>query len=478
MNYRIVAYTLGWVLNIEGACLLLPVICSLIYGDGCVPTYLITMAVCLVAGVSLTLKKPKNKAMYSEEGFTTVALSWVVLSLFGCLPFVISGYIPNFVDALFETVSGFSTTGATILTDVEALPKSLLLWRSFTHWLGGMGVLVFLVALLPLSGGGNMHLIRAESTGPAVSKLVPKVKSTAKILYAFYVAFTVLELILLLLGGLSFFEALNTSFATAGTGGFGIYNTSISGFSPYVQYVVTVFMIIFGVDFSIYYLLIIKHMGKALWSAEFRTYIAIIVSAIVLIGINCRGMYATLEETFRHSAFQVASLISSTGYMTVDFDLWPEFSKTILVILMFVGACAGSTGGGMKVSRFIILFKSIGKEIKLAAHPRLTHRISMNGRTVEHETVRSVSVFVMAYLAIFALAMLVISLDGFDFTTNFTAVATTINNMGPGLAGVGPTKNFSEFSMLSKTVFSFLMLTGRLEIFPMLVLISPRAIRK
>ncbi len=476
MNYRIVAYTLGWVLNIEGFCLLLPLAASFIYKDGFYASYLISMALCLFVGFLLTVKKPQNKSMYSEEGFTAVALSWVVLSLFGCVPFFVSGYIPNFIDALFETVSGFSTTGATILEDVEVLPNSLLLWRSFTHWLGGMGVLVFLVALLPLSGGGNMHLIRAESTGPSVSKLVPKVKSTAKILYFLYVIFTAMELILLLLGGMTFFEALTTSFSTAGTGGFGIYNSSMSGFSPYIQYVVTAFMILFGVDFSIYYLLIIKHMGKALLSDEFKTYITIILSAIVLIGINCRGEYATLEETFRHSAFQVASIISSTGYTTADFNLWPTFSKTILVLLMFIGACAGSTGGGIKVSRIIILFKSIGKEIKLAAHPRLTHRISINRRTVEHETVRSVSVFVMAYLVIFAAAMLIVSLDGFDFTTNFTAVATTINNMGPGLGGVA--SNFAAFSPLPKLVFSLVMLIGRLEIFPMLLILSPRAIRK
>ncbi len=478
MNYKIIAYTLGWVLNIESAFLLLPLLCSFIYNDGCAPAYIIGIVLCLAAGILLTVKKPVNKAMYSEEGFITVALSWIALSLFGCVPFLVSGYIPNFADAFFETVSGFTTTGASILNDVEALPESLLMWRSVTHWMGGMGVLVFLVAIVPLSGGGNVHLIRAESTGPSVSKLVPKVKSTAKILYLLYIGFTLLELILLLFGGMTFFEALNTSFATAGTGGFGIYNSSIAGFSPYIQYVVAVFMIIFGVDFSVYYLLIIKRMGKALLSLEFRTYIAIIASAILLIGINCRHLYGTVEETFRYSAFQVASLISSTGYVTMDFDLWPSFSKTILVLLMFIGACAGSTGGGIKVSRVIILIKSIGKEIKIATHPRLMHRISMNGKTIEHETVRSVSVFVLAYIVIFAFVLLVISLDGFDFTTNFTAVTTTINNMGPGLAGVGPTRNFSEFSALSKLVFSINMLIGRLEIFPMLVLLTPKAIRK
>ena len=478
MNYRIIAYTLGWVMNVEAICLILPLICSFAYGEPYKPVYIICILLCGILGILLTVKKPDNEVMYSKEGYVTVALSWIFLSIFGCLPFVISGYIPNFIDALFETVSGFTTTGASILTDVELLPKSLLFWRSFTHWIGGMGVLVFMVALLPLSGSGNMHLIRAESPGPSVSKLVPKVKTTAKILYTIYIAMTALQIILLLVGGLNVFEAVTTSFGTAGTGGFGIYNSSIANFSPYVQYVVTIFMILFGVDFSVYYLVLLKRMGRAIYSSEVRTYILIILTAIGLIFLNCRGLHGTAEETFRHSAFQVASVITTTGYATADFNLWPEFSKAILVMLMFIGACAGSTGGGIKVSRVIILVKSIAKEIRLAAHPRITRKITMNGRVVEHETVRAVNVFMMAYLLILAFSILIISIDGFSFTTNFTAVVATINNIGPGLEAVGPTGNFAGYSVLSKIVLIANMLVGRLEIFPMLVLLSPHTYKK
>lgn len=478
MNYGIVAYTLGWVLNFESVCLLLPLLCSVLYRENIVSTYVVCIVLCLAVGVLLTVKRPKNKAMYAKEGLVTVALSWIVLSLFGSLPFMISGAVPAFADAFFETVSGFTTTGASILRNVEALPKSLIFWRSFTHWIGGMGVLVFIVAMLPLFGGSNMHLIKAESPGPSVSKLVPKVRATAKLLYMLYIVFTAVEIVLLLLGGVNLFDALTTSFGTAGTGGFGIYNASMADFSPYVQYVVTVFMILFGVDFTVYYLLIICHKGKSGISAEVKVYFAIIAASTAIITVNCRGLYSTFEETFRHGAFQVASIITTTGYSTTDFNLWPEFSKTILVMLMFIGACAGSTGGGIKVSRIIILVKSIAKEIKISAHPKLTHRISMNGRTVEHETVRAVSVFMMAYLMIFAIALLIISFDNFDFTTNFTAVAATLNNIGPGLAKVGPAGNFADFSAISKIVLSFAMLIGRLEIFPMLVLFAPNSVRK
>lgn len=473
MNYRIIFYTLGWVLNIEAGCMLLPLICSFIYADDCLLIFGCCIAICLFAGLLLTLRQPKNKTMYAKEGFIIVALSWILISIFGALPFVFSGCIPNFIDALFETVSGFTTTGASILSDVEALPKSLLFWRSFTHWIGGMGVLVFLVAILPLSGGSNLYLIKAESPGPAVSKLVPKVRSMAKILYGLYIFLTIFEAVLLLAGGMSIFDALTTAFGTAGTGGFGIKNSSMADYSPYLQNVVTVFMIIFGVDFTVYYLFLHRKFRAAIRSDEVRAYFIIIAASIMLICINSRDMFESASSALRHSAFQVASIITTTGFATTDFDKWHEFSKTILVMLMFIGACAGSTGGGFKVSRVIVLFKSLIKEIKIAAHPRSTHKLSMNDRPIAHETVRSINTFLVAYIIIFFTSLLIISIDNLDFTTNFTAVAATLNNIGPGLSKVGPTQNFSVYSNLSTLVLTFDMLVGRLEIFPILILFSP-----
>lgn len=478
MNYKIILNTLGWVLNIEAAAMLLPLICAAIYKEECIITFALCIVICFIFGFSLTLKSPKKKSMYSREGFISVALSWIVLSIFGALPFFLSGYVPSFIDALFETVSGFTTTGSSILSDVEALPKSLLFWRSFTHWIGGMGVLVFLVALLPLSGGSNFHLIKAESPGPSVSKLVPKVRSTAKILYQMYLAMTVIEIVLLLFGRLSLFEAITLSFGTAGTGGFAITNSGCADYTPYVQNVITVFMILFGIDFSLYYLLLLGKVKDVIRSDEVKTYLGIIAAAIVIITINCRDLFASLCDTLRHAAFQVASIITTTGYATTDFNLWPELSKCILVLLMFIGACAGSTGGGIKVSRIIILCKTIFKELTLVIHPNSTRKITMNGRPVEHNVVRGINVYMAAYLAIFAVSLLIVSIDSFDFTTNFTAIASTLNNIGPGLAGVGPMSNFSAYSGLSKLVMVADMLIGRLEIFPMLVLFFPATWRK
>ncbi len=474
MNYRIVLYTLGWVLNIEAVCMLLPVVCAAVYGESTIPVFIVCILLCLAVGVLFTARPPKNKAMYAKEGIVSVAFSWIVLSVFGSLPFVLSGSIPNFFDALFETASGFTTTGATILTDIEALPKSILFWRSFTHWIGGMGVLVFLVALLPLCGGKNMHLLRAESTGASVSKLVPKVKQSAMILYGIYAGLTVLQLVLLLLGGMPFFEAITTTFGTAGTGGFAVKNDSMVGYSPYIQVVVTIFMILFGIDFSVYFLILMRKFKISFRSEEVRWYLAIIAFATFLICINCRDLYSSLGENILHSSFQVASIITTTGFMTRDFVQWPAFSTTILVLLMFIGACAGSTGGGMKVSRIIVLIKSIFKEIKLAVHPNGVYRTKLSGRFVEHETMRVINVYAVSFVAIYIVSMLIVSLDNHDFTTNFTAVATTINNVGPGLGMVGPTENFGFYSSLSKLVFTFDMLAGRLEIFPMLVLFSRR----
>ncbi len=478
MNYKLVLRTLGFTVSFEAVCMLLPLVCSLVYADGKTASFLICMAINLAVGIPLSFIKPKETKMYSREGFCIVALSWIALSIFGSLPFVISGSIPNFIDAMFETVSGFTTTGASILTEVESLSKSILFWRSFTHWIGGMGVLVFLVALLPLSGGSNMYLLKAESTGPSVSKLVPKVRSTAKILYVIYFVITIIQVLLLLAGGMNMFDSLTVSFGTVGTGGFGIYNDSLASFTSYQQNVVTVFMILCGINFSLFYLILIGKARTALASRELRTYLGIICVAVFVIVINCRGYYDTFAQTLKHAAFQVGSVITTTGYSTVDYDKWPELSKCVLVALMFIGACAGSTGGGIKVSRIMILAKSVVKEIKISAHPNSVHKIKMDKRTVEHETVRGVSVFLAAYVVIFLFSVLVISIDNMDFATNFTAVAATINNIGPGLAKVGPAANFADFSSLSKLVFIVDMLIGRLEIFPILVLFSPYAWKK
>ena len=472
MNIKRVFHTLGVVLCCEAFLMILPLICAFIYGEKEYTSFLISIFLCLFFGLLLAMLKSKNRSIYSKEGFIIVALSWIVLSIFGCIPFVISGYIPNFVHAFFETVSGFTTTGASILSDVEALPKSLLFWRSFTHWIGGMGVLVFLVALLPLSGGSNLYLMKAESTGPSVSKLVPKVKSSAKILYGIYIGLSAILLILLLLGGMSFFDALLHMFGTAGTGGFGIMNDSVGGYSPYLQNVITIFMILFGIDFSVYYIILIRKFKLLLQSTEVKTYLGILAVSTLIICINCVDLFENIWVSLRHSAFQVSSVMTTTGFSTCDFDKWPEFSKSILVLLMFIGACAGSTGGGIKVSRIMIFLKSIAKEVTIASHPKLTKKLQMGGKNIGHETVRSVNVFMAAYLSIFVASILLISFDNFDFTTNFTSVAATLNNIGPGLAKVGPTSNFSGFSDFSLLVLSFDMLVGRLEVFPMLVLFS------
>ena len=400
------------------------------------------------------------------------------MSVFGALPFVLSGAIPNFIDALFETVSGFTTTGASILSDVEVLPKSILFWRSFTHFIGGMGVLVFLVAILPLSGSNNLYLIKAESPGPSVSKLVPKIKSTAKILYMIYIFLTLVEILLLHMGGLDMFSSLTLSFGTAGTGGFGVLNSSIGSYSPYIQNVITVFMILFGIDFSLYYMLLLGKFRSVLRSEELRAYLGIILFSIIALTINIRPVFNTLSEAIRHASFQTAALMTTTGYSTYDFDKWSAFSQTVLVTLMFIGASAGSTGGGIKVSRILIFVKSIFKEIKIAAHPKSTHKVTMNGRPVEHTVIRAVNVYMAAYIVIYVVSILIISLDGMDYTTNFTSVVATLNNIGPGLAKVGPTQNFGIFSPISKIVLSMDMLIGRLEIFPILVLLSPGAWRK
>ena len=479
MNYKIILHTLGLALIIESAGMLLPVICAICYGDmQDLLIYSLCALLCLAVGATLTIIKPKNKTMYSREGFVIAALTWIVISLFGAIPFWISGYIPSYIDALFETVSGFTTTGASILPDVGALSNAHLLWRSFTHWIGGMGVLVFIMAVIPHDNGSTMYVLRAESPGPSVGKLVPKLKSSAKILYLIYVGLTFIQVIFMLFGKASLFEALTLTFGTAGTGGFALTNASIADYSPYIQKVITVFMILFGIDFSLYYLILTRKISSFFKSEEVRVYILIILISALVISLNTNYLYPNFNTSLRHGFFQVASIITTTGYTTTDFDIWPALSKTILVILMFVGACAGSTGGGIKVSRILILFKSIRREIKLAAHPKATHKITMNAKSVDEGTVRSVCVYFGVFMALFALSVLIISFDNFDPTTNFTAVAATVNNVGPGLSLVGPTRNYAEFSNLSKIVLSLDMLIGRLEIFPILMLFSPGTWRR
>lgn len=471
MNFRMIKYILGWILVFETLFLLIPLVTAAVYGESCITAVLLSMAVCLGVGGLLILKKPKNTELYSREGFVIVSMSWIVLSLFGALPFFFSGAIPNFIDALFETVSGFTTTGASILSEVESMPKAMLMWRSFTHWIGGMGVLVFIMAFIPLSGGQNIHIMKAESPGPSVSKLVPKVKTTALILYSIYFVLTLVEFVLLLLGGMSVFEALNTSLATAGTGGFGIKNDSIGGYSPYIQIVVTVFMIMFAINFSSYYFIISGKLKEA-FNKEVRSFLTIVLSAIAVITFNVRGLFDSIGEALRHVSFTVASIISTTGFSTVDFDLWPELSRTIIVLLMLVGGCAGSTGGGIKVARIIILVKGLAKELEVMIHPKQLKKITVDSKPIEHEIVRSVNSYMVCYVLLFMASALVISIDGHDLITNFTAVSAAVNNIGPGLELVGPTQNFSFFSPLSKLVLIFDMLAGRLELFPMLLLFS------
>lgn len=477
MNYKMVTYILGWIMIFEAIFMAVPSITAVIYGESALWSFLITAGICLVIGGLLTMKKRKKTTLYARDGLAIVALSWIVLSLFGALPMWMSGAIPSFVDALFESVSGFTTTGASILSDVEALPRSVLMWRSFTHWVGGMGVLVFIMAFLPLSGGQNMHLMRAESPGPSVSKLVPRVRTTALLLYSIYFVLTLLEFILLLCGGMTVFEAMNTSFATAGTGGFGIYNTSMGSFSPYIQIVVTVFMLLFSINFNSYFFILVGKLKEA-FSLEVKVFVFVVIASVTIITANITSMFDSVGEALRHSAFTVGSVISTTGFSTADFDLWPELSKAILVMLMFIGACAGSTGGGIKVSRIVILIKGMAKELEMAVHPREVKKIKMDGHIVEHETVRAVNVYVAAFVLVYAVSMLVLSFDDHSFTTNFTAVAATINNIGPGLELVGPTCNFGFFSVPSKLVLIFDMLAGRLELFPMLILFKPSAWKK
>lgn len=473
MNTSIIRYILGNVLKIEAALLLLPCLVAVIYQERAGVYYLGVAFFCVLLACLMTHRKPESNIFYLKEGCVTTALSWVFLSFFGALPFWISGEIPHFTNALFETISGFTTTGASILNDVEVLSHTALFWRSFTHWIGGMGVLVFLLAIVPMGGGSNINLMKAESPGPSVGKLVPKVRHTARILYLIYFGMTLAEIIFLLLGHMPLFDALTTSFGTAGTGGFGVKNSSIGGYSVYIQWIVTVFMIAFGVNFNAYYFILFHNFKKAFQMEEVRSYLSVILVAIVIIFCDTLRIYGSFFDALTHSSFQVASIITTTGFSTADFDMWSQTSKTVLVLLMFIGACAGSTGGGIKVSRFVILVKTIKKELESYIHPKSIRKINFDGKAIEHEIVRSTNVYFITFVIIFVASLLLVSLEGNDLTTNFTAVAATINNIGPGLNLVGPTQNFSFFTPLSKYVLMFDMLAGRLELFPLLILFHP-----
>jgi len=477
MNYKMMGRFIAQILSIEAVFMIPALIISLCSAEtAAVLGFVYTLGlIAVVAGVLWLLCKGAPNALNAKEGLVCVGLSWIVLSLFGCLPFVFSGEIPNYVDAFFEIVSGFSTTGASVVSNVEGLSKGILYWRSFSHWLGGMGVLVFLLAISPGEGKGNgftMHLLRAESPGPNVGKLVPRMRKTASILYILYIGLTVLNVIFLLIGKMSLFDAVCTAFATAGTGGFGIKNDSMGSYSPYIQNVTTVFMLLFGVNFSCYYLLLLREFRAVFKDQELRTYVGIVVGSIVLITLNVRHLYGTLEETVRHAAFQVSTIITTTGFATTDFDLWPSFSKAILLGLMIVGACAGSTGGGMKVARVLLILKSLRRNIRKVMRPKTVEVIRSNGQAVDEVILDNTNGYLAAYSIILLASFLLISVDNFSVTTNITAVLACFNNIGPGLDAVGPTCNYAGFSAFSKIVLSVDMLAGRLEIFPILVLLS------
>ena len=477
MNYKMMGRFLAQILSVEGFFMIPALLISLFCGETtALHGYMVTMLLIIVLVTVLFLVCRGAPSVFrAREGLVCVGISWIVLSAVGCLPFWISREIPNYVDAFFEMVSGFTTTGASILPDVEAMSKGLLYWRSFSHWVGGMGVLVFLLAFTGGKGQGfTMHLLRAESPGPDVGKLVPKMRSTAGILYILYIVLTILNILFLMLGGMNLFEAVCHGFGTAGTGGFGIKADSFAGYSPYLQNVTTIFMILFGVNFSCYYLLLLRQFKSVFGDEELRTYIGIILGSIALITANLflAGYYPTLEETLRHAAFQVGSIITTTGYATTDFDLWPTFSRTLLLCLMVVGASAGSTGGGLKVARLLLLLKGLRRNIRRMLNPRKVEVIRNNGNVVSEQILDNTNAYLAAYVLILFSVFLIISLDGFSVGTNFSAVLCTFNNIGPGLEAVGPTCNFSQYSNLSKLVLSWAMLAGRLEIFPILVLFS------
>ena len=475
MNFRMIKQTLGYLLIFEAAFLLVPIITAAVYAEKtALLAFLATLGLCLMCGIALvSVLKPKNKQLFARDGFLIASSSWLLMGLFGAIPLVISGAIPNYIDALFEIVSGFTTTGASILSEVESLPKSILMWRSFSHWIGGMGVLVFIMVFLPISGGQNMHIMKAESPGPSVSKLVPRVKDTALILYAIYIALTAMQFVALLIAGNSVFDSANIAFATAGTGGFGIKNDSLASFSAATQIIVGVFMILFSINFNSYFFILRKNFKDA-FSTEVKFFLGIVIAATAIISFNIFGMAGaeSVGDSIRHSFFTVSSIISTSGFATLDFNIWPELSKTILVLLMFTGGCAGATCGGIKFSRIILMFKGMTRELSQLTHPKQIKKITLDSRPVDREVVRSVNAYIICYVATFMISVLLLSINNFDFTTNFTATTATINNVGPGLNLVGPTQNYAFFSPFSKLVLIFNMLAGRLELFPVLVLFA------
>lgn len=479
MNHRMICFITGRILMIEAALMLLPLAVSLIYGDEAASAFVITIIVTFAAGAALHLAKPGDTTMYAKEGFVIVALAWIAMSLFGALPFYISGAVPSYVDCFFETVSGFTTTGATILRDVEALENGLLFWRSLTHWVGGMGVLVFVMAVLPMSDGHGMHLLRAEVPGPTVGKLVSKMSGTAKILYKIYLVMTVIETALLLCGGMPLFDALVNSFGTAGTGGFSHKALSIGYYSSvYFEIVIGVFMLLFGINFNLYYFILIGKAREVLRSEELRVYLIIVAAAVAAISVNILHMCSGAGEAVRLAFFQVASVITTTGYATTDFNLWPTFSKGVLVLLMFIGGCAGSTAGGMKVARVALLSKTTAHDIGRMVHPNAISNVHFEGQPQREKDIRSVLMYFAAYMLILAASALLLCLEGKDLVTTFTAAITCINNVGPGLEQVGPMGSFADFSWPGKLLLSFDMLVGRLEIFPMLLVFSPSIWRR
>ena len=477
MNYRMLTRILCMVLRLVAVFMLPALALSLYKGELLAAHgFGVAMALMLLLSLASVWLKPKKKTLYAREGFAVVSLTWLMVSLLGALPFYLSGAIPSYIDCVFETVSGFTTTGASILTNVEALPMGLLYWRSFTHWLGGMGVLVFLLAIAPLddNAGDGMHIMRAESPGPQVSKLVPRTRQSALMLYKIYIVMTAVQLALLLAGGMPVFDAVCITLGTAGTGGFGIKNDSMASYSPYIQWVVTVFMLLFGVNFGLYYLLLMRSLRKAARNEELRLYFGVVLVAVGICCVCSYSRYGSAGETLRHSAFQVASIITTTGYSTTDFNLWPQLARTLLVLIMIIGASAGSTGGGVKCARMLIMWRALTSEVRRMLHPNTVSTVRMDGEPVPRATIGNTYAFLGAYSLIAAAAMLLISIDDFSFTTNLTAVMACINNIGPGLDTVGPMGSYAAFSPLSKLVLSAIMLTGRLEIFPILILFTPK----
>ncbi|MGL5381465.1 TrkH family potassium uptake protein [Clostridium sp.] len=474
MNYKVVLKVLGNVLKYEVLLLIIPLLVALYYGDGDALGFILTIVLMAPVAFFLCRIKTKKNAIYAKEGFITVGVAWILISAVGALPFVFSGAIPSFIDAFFETASGFTTTGASILTEIQSLPKGILFWRSFTHWIGGMGFLIFILALIPSLGSNTIHLLKAESPGPNPGKIVPKIKETAKILYIIYFILTLIETVLLMMAGLSLYDSLIHSLGTAGTGGFSNMNSSVAAFAnPTVEWIITIFMLLFGVNFALYYQMVKGNVKSIFKSEELKFYLLTVAVAIIFITINIMPLNrGNFSESFRQSSFQVASIVTTTGYATTDFNLWPTFSKIILTILMFMGAMAGSTGGGIKTVRIVIILKVIRREINKILHPKRVKSVKIDGKVVGEEIISGVFLFIGAYVVISLIAMLIVSLDGFDLVTTSTSVIATISNIGPGFEAVGATGNFAAFSPLSKIVLSFCMLAGRLEIYPMLILFS------